>query len=83
MYAERLAQGDAVQRPNPAHVIGETAALLDPANQPLAAEHAVINAVLVDPRAEAGRSKLEGHLAARIKKKNPRRWGSILPRASS
>ena len=54
-------QNNAIERPRPAHVVRKTAALIDAANLPLAAEHAVVDAVLVDAVAKAGRAHGERH----------------------
>ena len=50
-----------MQRPEPAQRFGAGAGLIDAADAPLAAEHAVIGDVLVDAMAKAGRAHLEGH----------------------
>ena len=46
--------------------IGAGAGLIDAADAPLAAEHAVIGNVLVDAVAKAGRAHLEGHIRALV-----------------
>jgi hypothetical protein len=45
-------------------MLGAASDFLDAADIPLAAEHGIVGAVLVDPGAEAGRAELEGHFKA-------------------
>ena len=51
-------------RPEPTHVLRSAAGLIDAADVPLAAVDDVVWAVFVDPRTEAGRAHLEGHVTA-------------------
>ena len=60
MDAWRSGQNDAVQRPEEPNLIREAVALVDAADQPLAAEDVVIDVVLVDAVAKAGWAELEG-----------------------
>ena len=60
MDAGRSRQHDAVQRPEEPNFIREAVALVDAADQPLAAEDVVIDVVLVDAVAKAGWAELEG-----------------------
>ena len=50
-----------VERPEPAEIGGAGVGLVDAADAPLATEHAVIDIVLIDAVAQAGRAQLEGH----------------------
>src|SRR3977135_510707 len=50
-----------VQRPEPALILGAAAVFVYPADTPLAAEDAVVDAVLVDAVAKAGRAHRERH----------------------
>ena len=56
----RSGQRNAVQRPEKPDRIREAVALVDAADQPLAAEDVVIDVVLVDAVAKAGWAELEG-----------------------
>ena len=56
----RSRQRNAVQRPEKPDRIREAVALVDAADQPLAAEDVVIDAVLVGAVAKAGWAELEG-----------------------
>jgi hypothetical protein len=56
----RSRQRNAVQRPEKPDRIREAVALVDAADQPLAAEDVVIDVVLVDAVAKAGWAELEG-----------------------
>ncbi len=56
----RSGEHNAVQRPEKPNIMREALALVDAAYQPVAAEHAVIDAVLVDAVAKAGWAELEG-----------------------
>ena len=47
--------------PEPTQTVGTAAGLIDAADLPLAAVHAIVRPVLVDPGAETGRAELEGH----------------------
>ena len=58
--AGRSRQRNAVQRPEKPDRIREAVALVDAADQPLAAEDVVIDVVLVDAVAKAGWAELEG-----------------------
>ena len=60
MDAGRSRQRNAVQRPEKSDRIREAVALVDAADQPLAAEDVVIDVVLVDAVAKAGWAELEG-----------------------
>ena len=60
MDAGRSRQRNAVQRPEKPDCIREAVALVDAADQPLAAEDVVIDVVLVDAVAKAGWAELEG-----------------------
>ena len=60
MDAGRSGQHNAVQRPEEPNFIREAVALVDAADQPLAAEDVVIDVVLVDAVAKAGWAELEG-----------------------
>ncbi len=50
-----------MQRPEPAQIRGTSPSLIDATDAPLAAEHAVIDVVLVDAMAKSGRAEFEGH----------------------
>ena len=58
-FSSRLA--GSVERPEPAQIGGTGAHLIDAPDAPLAAEHAVIDVVLVDAMAKAGRTHFEMH----------------------
>jgi hypothetical protein len=49
------------QRPEPAQTVGTAAGLVDATNIPSATVDGVVRAVLIDPRAEAGRAHGERH----------------------
>src|SRR3981189_1443718 len=50
-----------MQRPEPALILGAATIFVYPADTPLAAEDAVVDVVLVDAMAKAGRAHREGH----------------------
>lgn len=56
-------QHNAVERPEEPDGIRNAAAFVDATYIPVATEHAVIDAVLIDAVAKAGRAELEGHTA--------------------